>query len=269
MKPPLTSAKNPRVREVIKLRERRPRERAGRFIIEGFREITRAVASGLPIETLFVCPELFLGANEAPLIESARARSNAEVVAVSPHVFEKMAYRDRPEGLLAVAPQPEWTLARLAAPTRADPLYLVACAIEKPGNLGSLLRSADAAGCDGVIVCDRCTDPFNPNVVRASIGTLFTVPVAEGSGDEARAWLRARGVRVVATTPAAPASLWDTDLTGPIAIAVGSEQLGLDATWLEAADLRVRIPMRGNADSLNAAAAATVVLFEACRQRPR
>ena len=144
---------------------------------------------------------------------------------------------------------------------------IVAESIEKPGNLGTILRTADAAGVNAVIVCDRCTDIHNPNVVRASTGTLFAVPVVEAGGDEALAFLRGRGFKILAATPHTPNLHSDVDLTGNVAIAVGTEQYGLTAKWMDAADLRVRIPMLGLADSLNVAAATTILLFEAVRQR--
>jgi RNA methyltransferase, TrmH family len=144
---------------------------------------------------------------------------------------------------------------------------LVAEAIEKPGNLGTMLRTADAVGCDAVIVADPTTDAFNPNVVRASTGTLFTVPLAVSSTPELLTWLRGRSVAVAATTPDTDVLLWDADLTGPVAVVVGAEQYGLSPAWLEQADLRIRIPMAGRADSLNAAMASGIVLYEAIRQR--
>ena len=149
---------------------------------------------------------------------------------------------------------------------KTDPFLVIAESIEKPGNLGTILRSADAAGVDGVIVCDRCTDIYNPNVVRSSVGTLFTVPVIEASSTETIHYLRAQGIQIVAATPSAQKSFTETALTGPIAIAVGTEQLGLSQTWMQAADLTVRIPMHGTADSLNVATATTLLLYEVVRQ---
>ena len=176
-----------------------------------------------------------------------------------------MAYRDRPEGLLALAPQVRRTLADLRVP--AQPLLLVAEAIEKPGNLGTILRSADAAGVHAVIVCDRCTDVNNPNVVRASLGALFSVPVAEAGSPETLAWLRARGIQVLAATPHADREYTDADLVRGVAIVVGAEQYGLSSLWRQQADVQVKIPMLGQSDSLNVAAATTILLYEAVRQR--
>jgi RNA methyltransferase, TrmH family len=275
----ITSLKNPRAQDAVKLRERRHRDRSGRFLIEGYRELRRAVDAHMAMNEIYSCPDLYLGINEPQLLRDAVAHCGAEIIEVSAQVFAKMAYRERPEGLLAISPLPDWSLASLDQRSRArrversmpselvDPLYVVAVGIEKPGNLGTMLRTADAVGADGVIVCDRCTDVFNPNVVRASTGTLFTVPIAEATTDELILWLRERSIRAVATTPDTQLLHSDADLHGPLAVLVGTEQLGLSDEWLAASDLKVRIPMLGTADSLNAAIATAVVLYEAIRQR--
>ena len=179
--------------------------------------------------------------------------------------FRKVSYRDRPEGLLAEARQFDTGLETLDL--SRGPLLLVVESIEKPGNLGTMLRTADAAGCRAVIVCDPTTDPFNPNVVRASLGTIFTVPIAVCSSDDAIDALHEAGVRTVATTPDTDTLLYDLDLTGGVALVIGSEQYGLTDRWLDAADARARIPMAGSADSLNAAMAGAGTVFEAGRQR--
>lgn len=260
----ITSAQNPRVKEVIKLRKRPYRDQAGLFLIEGYREIKRALDNNLRLTTLYYCRGLFLGENEDELISRCR-KAGGELVECSEPVFSKMAYRERPDGLLAISLQIRRTLKDLKLPE--NPLLLVAEAIEKPGNLGTLLRSADAAGVHGVIVCDRCTDVFNPNVVRASIGTLFAVPVVEASTKETFAWLHEHKIQIVAGSPEATTSYTDVDLTSGIAVVVGSEQYGLESIWRQEADLRVSIPMFGQVDSLNVATAATILLFEAVRQR--
>ncbi len=261
---PVTSPQNPRIKALVRLRRRRERDRTGTFLVEGFRELTRAIEAGVGITTVYTCPDLYLGSNEEALVDLAGS-AGAEVVEVAEPAFRKASYRDRPEGLLAVASQFDHSLGALDPPP--EPLVLVVEAIEKPGNLGTMLRTADAAGVSAVIVCDPATDPFNPNVVRASIGTLFTVPLAVSPTKEAVEWLLARSIRTVATTPDTSLVYSAADLTGGVAVVVGSEQYGLSDRWLSAADVRVRIPMRGRADSLNAAMAAGVVLFEAVRQR--
>lgn len=260
----VTSLKNPRVKHAVRLRDRRDRDREGLMIIEGYRPLLRAVENGYPVQEVFFCEELFQGGNEEALIERL-AEAGAERVPVSAAVLSKMAYRDRPEGLVAVAPQRRRHIAELDLPD--TPFLLVAEAIEKPGNLGTMLRSADAAGVDALILCDRCTDLFNPNVVRASIGTLFTVPVAEGTSDEVLRWLRDKGIALLAATPHTDSVYTEVDLTGPVAITVGTEQYGLSDRWMAQADLKVKIPMFGQADSLNVATATTLFLFEAVRQR--
>ncbi len=260
----IESLQNPKVKYVVHLRDRRDRDREGKFLIEGFRETQRALACGWKIETLFVCPERFLGSSEHLLIDQARAQG-AVILECAPAVFDKISYRDRPDGLLAVAPQRRLTLEDL--PKKAAPLWVVAEAIEKPGNLGTILRSADAVGADGVLVCDPQTDLYNPNVVRASVGTLFSVPTVTCKSLEALSWLRKQGVRIVAATPHAQNEHTQVDLTGPIAIAFGTEQLGLSPIWMQEADLPVKLPMKGLADSLNVAMAATVLLYEVLRQR--
>jgi TrmH family RNA methyltransferase len=257
----LTSAQNPKIKQLVRLKEKRERDGTRLFLIEGYREIERAVKGGVEFQALFTCEKLFLGTNEQSLIDKV----DAKTFSLPAHLFEKISYRDRPDGLIAIAHQMEKTLADL--PVEKRPLYIVAEAIEKPGNLGTILRSADGVGASGVIVCDRCTDIYNPNVVRASVGTLFTMPVVEASAVETLKWLKERGVLIVAATPAANALFTEADLTQPLAIAVGTEQLGLSKVWMEAADLQVKIPMCGAADSLNVAMATTLLVYEAYRQR--
>jgi TrmH family RNA methyltransferase len=264
----ITSLQNPRIKQLVKLRDRRARDEAGVFLIEGYREIRRALEKHITLSELYYSPDWFLGENEPALIEAAD-QAGAKLFELTKATFAKVAYRERPDGLLAVAPQWKRSLAELErkGEGRAPPFYLVVEAIEKPGNLGTILRSADAAGCDAVIVCDPVTDLFNPNVVRASTGALFSMPCIVASGAEVMAGLRAQGIRIVATTPSAEALYTNVSLTGPLAIVMGSEQYGLSEFWLKGADLGVRIPMAGQADSLNVAMAALITLFEAVRQR--
>jgi TrmH family RNA methyltransferase len=277
------------VKQLVKLRDRRPRDEAGVFLVEGYREIRRALEKNVALQEIYFAPEWFLGENEPALIEQARA-AGAQTFELTKDAFAKVAYRERPDGLLAVAPQWRTTLADLdeivgrgrrtpplempANPAgfgdpalQRAPFLLVVEGIEKPGNLGTILRSADAAGCDAVIVCDPVTDIFNPNVVRASTGVLFSVPLVVEESARVLAWLREKGVRTVATTPAADKIYSDADLCGPLAVVMGSEQYGLSEFWLKNADLPVRIPMAGQADSLNVAMATIITLFEAVRQR--
>ncbi|MEI8125802.1 MAG: RNA methyltransferase [Parachlamydiaceae bacterium] len=266
----LSSLQNPRVKQLVKLRDRADRDHSGLFLIEGYRELLRAVDAGRRIETLYICPEFFLGSNENSLIQRIKSKGTP-VFSCSESVFTKISYRDRPDGLVAVAPQHHLSLLHLdeLLIDKKSPFLVVAEAIEKPGNLGTILRSSDAVGLDALIVCDRCTDVHNPNVVRASVGTLFTVPVAETNGLETIRWLKSKNIAIVAATPSAQMEFTKVDLTGPIAIAVGTEQLGLSPLWMTEADIQVKIPMCGVADSLNVAMATTLLLYEALRQRKR
>jgi len=262
----ITSLQNPRLKRLVRLRDRRPRDEERAFLVEGYREVRRALERGVALDEVYFSREWFLGGNEPALLEQAGA-AGARLYEVSKEAFAKVAYRERPDGILAVAPQ--WTRTLADLKLSAAPFILVVEAIEKPGNLGTILRSADAAGCDAVIVCDPVTDLFNPNVVRASTGVLFSVPCVVEESPKVLAWLKGHGVRTVATTPAAGALYSSSDLTGPIAIIMGSEQYGLSEFWLKNSDLPVRIPMAGQADSLNVAMAALITLFEAVRQRGR
>jgi TrmH family RNA methyltransferase len=218
----------------------------------------------MAFDTCYFAPSLFLGENERPLIERVGA-AGAEVVEVEEHVLRAATYRDRPEGILVVAKIRDHPLTAL--PVVENGLYVVAESIEKPGNLGSLLRSADAAGVDGMILCDKRTDLYNPNTITASTGALFSVPIADCSSEDAFAWLSDNKIATIAATPEAEKIYYDTDLTIGIAIVVGAEQYGLSDFWKTRADINVKIPMLGYIDSLNVATAATVALFEAARQR--
>jgi TrmH family RNA methyltransferase len=262
----ITSLQNPRLKRLVRLRDRRSRDEEHAFLVEGYREVRRALERKVALEELYFSRDWFLGENEPALLATAEA-AGTKLFELSKDAFAKIAYRERPDGILAVAPQWRRTLAELTL--AANPFVLVVEAIEKPGNLGTILRSADAAGCDAVIVCDPVTDLFNPNVVRASTGVLFSVPCVVEESPAVLAWLRGRGMKTVATTPAATEVYSDCDLSGPLAVVMGSEQYGLSEFWLKNADLPVRIPMAGQADSLNVAMAALVTLFEAVRQRSR
>ena len=259
----ITSVQNPRIKQASRLRARRHRDREGLMLVEGADELLLALAGGARPQVVFYCREL----SPRPLddVLARSEKSGAELVEVSPAVFEKLAYRENPDGTVAVLPAARRRLDDLAP--GQGPLLLVAEAVEKPGNLGALLRSADACAVSGVIVCDPTTDLNNPNVVRSSRGTLFTVPLAEASSPEAIAWLRARQIAIVAATPQASRVYIEADLRGPVAIAVGAEDDGLSPAWLGQADQMVRIPMLGRVNSLNVSTAATLLLYEALRQR--
>ncbi len=260
----ISSAQNPRIKQIVKLRQRAHREDEGLIIVEGRVELKRALDNAIRPTTLFFSPELIRGQEDLTLIRRC-TELGAEMFRCGESVFRKIAYGERDDGILIVARRPNRTLADL--PPAREPLFLVADSIEKPGNLGAILRSADAAGADAVIVCDRCTDIYNPNSVRASLGTVFSVPVIEASSEETLQWLRRNKIQILAATPSAQTSYTDADLRPGTAILVGGEHAGLSDFWMSKADIRLRIPMRGQADSLNVAASATILLFEAARQR--
>lgn len=260
----ITSPHNPRLKTVLKLRERKHRDQAGLMLVEGDEEFSLASASGARLQMVFFCPALIRTTDVDERVQALEAQ-NIEVVEVTATIFTKLAYRENPDGWLAVASIPRHSLTdwRLSQ----TPLVLVAEAVEKPGNLGALLRSADAAGVEGVLVCDRRTDVYNPNVVRASKGTVFSVPVVECESSAALDWLQGKGLAIVAATPQATTLYTQADFRGPLAIAVGTEKEGLSPLWLDHASLAVRIPMLGQVNSLNVATAATLLLYEAVRQR--
>ena len=259
----ISSLQNPRIKNLVKLRDRRPRDEQGVFIAEGYRALSRALEKDVVPNECYYSPDWFLGSNEEELLQKA-ADQGARLFELSKQAFAKVAYRDRPEGLLGVIEQ--WSHSLESINLGNPPFLLVVEAIEKPGNLGTILRSADAAGVDAVICCDSVTDLFNPNAVRSSTGVLFSMPTVMTSTTEAIEWLESKGIRSVATTPHADQIYTDLNLSGPLAIVMGSEQFGLSETWLDACDEKALIPMAGQADSLNVAMATLITLFEATRQ---
>ncbi len=262
--PQITSAQNPRVKRAVRLRDARQRRSQRRLLIDGVREIGRAIAAGVVLQEVFVCPALCGGEHAAALLERLRP-TGAEWFEVAESVFTKLAFGQRSEGVVAVAEPPCTSLGAVRLP--AKPLVAVLEAIEKPGNVGAVLRSADGAGVDAVVVADPRTDLFNPNAVRASLGTLFTLSVAEASGPEALAWLRERGLHVVAARVDGSVPYTEVDYRRPTALVLGNEAAGLSSLWQAPDVTAVRLPMLGVADSLNVSAAAAVLLYEARRQR--
>lgn len=270
----ITSPQNLRVKRIIKLNDRRARDEARQTVVEGVREVRLALGRGVvPVEA-WLCPELIEGAEAetaAAHLRAIAATGMSELFLVSPEVFAKMAYRGESGGLLLVIAYRPLGLDDLQF--RDAPFLVVVEEAEKPGNLGAILRTADAAGADAVVVPTpaggKGTDLHNPNVIRASLGACFTVPTVATGNDEAIRWLKQRGIAIVAATPAAEVLYTDADLTGPVAVAVGSEAWGLSDTWLAAADRRVRIPMAGEVDSLNLSASAALLMYEVVRQRAK
>ncbi|WP_392543907.1 TrmH family RNA methyltransferase [Oryzobacter telluris] len=261
----VTSASNPRLKSVVALRRRRVRETEGRTVVEGYEELELALDAGVVPETVLHCPELMLDPDRQSALVSRARDLGAGTLRLSRAAFEKVAYREGPDGFLAVVPVAGVALADLHLPP--DPLVLVCEGIEKPGNLGAMLRTADAAGVAAVIAADPLTDWGNPNIVRSSKGTVFSVPVASAPLEDVLTWLRDNGIRLVATTPDTDDLHTSVTYGGGVAIAVGTEKDGLTDRALKAADERVRIPMAGTVNSLNAATAAAVVVYEAVRQR--
>jgi TrmH family RNA methyltransferase len=268
----ITSPQNSHIKGVIKLNDRRARDEARRTVVEGVREARMALGRGVVPAEIYICPELIDGAEAettarhlTTLIQSGMS----EGFYVTPEVFAKMAYRGESGGLLLVIAYRPVRLDDLQF--RGAPFLVVVEEAEKPGNLGAILRTADAAGVDAVIVPTppnrKGTDFHNPNVIRASLGAYFTVPVVAPNNDAAIAWLRARGIAIVAATPAAETLYTAADLTGSVAVVVGSEAWGLSEAWLAAADRPVRIPMAGAVDSLNLSASAALLMYEVVRQR--
>lgn len=253
----ITSLQNAKIKYIVKLREdKRQRLRDQMMLVEGFDELTLALRSGLKPESLLTAPEL---------VSRSIDVANAEITTVTRAVFEKISYRDNPDGWLGIFPIPKHTLGDLIL--SASPLVIVAESVEKPGNLGAILRTADAAHVDALLVCDPRVDLWNPNVIRASRGAVFTVPTVEIDSSTALAWLKSKGMRVLAATPAANELYTDVDMKGPIAITVGTEDTGLTDFWMKNADVKVKIPMLGQVNSLNVSIATALFTYEAVRQR--
>jgi len=259
----ITSLQNSTIKDVVRLRTRRGREAGECIIVEGEREVARARAQGVVLRRVFFCSDL--ASESGREVAKDLKLAGVELLECTAPVFEKMAYREGPDGLLALAVPPVWTLDRLSL--SVCPLILVAEGIEKPGNLGALLRSADAVNADAVLVCDSVTDLFNPNVIRASTGTLFSRPVVQTSSGKAAAWLKEHTIQIAAALPEANEIYHEADLTGPVALVLGAEHDGVSTIWRDAADIRLSIPMCGQADSLNVSAAGVLLLYEALRQR--
>ena len=260
----ITSRQNPRVKEAVRLRDGRARQREGHFLIDGAREIIRAVEAGICCREAFFCDDLLQSTDSRAAVAAVRS-AGAEMLDVSPEVFEKLSFGDRADGIVVVAEVPVRRLEDLQLP--AEPLVAVLERVEKPGNVGAVLRSADAAGVDAVIVADGRTDLFNPNTIRASLGTVFRENVCEATSAETIAWLGRQRLTIFAARPDAQFLYTEIDLRGGVAIVLGSEAAGLSEAWRTANVQAVRLPMHGRADSLNVSTAATVLFYEALRQR--
>jgi TrmH family RNA methyltransferase len=261
----ITSTANGRVKELVRLRNRRERDRRGLTIVEEPLVIARALAAGHPLVEAWYCP-----GQEAPATAELRREITAggtPAVEVAPPVMDRIAYRERSSGLLVLAEQTSADLDGWAPPAAGPALYVVLEAVEKPGNLGAVQRIADGAGAHGLIVCDGGTDLHNPNVLRASRGACFALPTVLADVEQAAGWLERNGVATVATSPDARTAWYDCDLAGPVAVVLGAEDRGLSRAWLDRADRTAALPMAGTGDSLNVAATAAILLYEAVRQR--
>lgn len=268
----ISSLQNGRIKQVIKLRQRRHRDAAQLTVVEGVREVQQALAQGIRPLHIFVCPEIDAPATAAVLAHAATsAAAETAVFEVTAAVYAKMAYRGDSGGVLMTVPYWAHTLTALPLAHVKRPLLAIIENVEKPGNLGAILRTADAAGVDGIIVCGddahHMTDIFNPNVIRASLGAIFTVPVAVATTSEVLAWLCQRQISRVAATPEGSVAYTAVDMTTATAIFTGSEAHGLSRAVLDAATAQVVIPMFGKVDSLNLSVSTALLLYEAVRQR--
>lgn len=262
--PTLASPSNPRIRSTARLRDRRERDASGLTLADGAREVRRALESGADVVEAFICEPLLAGEDARAALDNLE-RGRIPTTSTSETAFAKIAFGDRADGIVAVVRIPSMRLDDLRLPD--EPLVVVVEGVEKPGNLGAVLRSVDGAGADALIAASPRTDLMNPNAIRASAGTIFSVPIASAPTDEVIEWLRARSIRIVATLVDAEPLYTEADLTGGVALAFGSEADGLTDAWQRGDITAVRLPMRGIADSLNVSVTAAVVLYEARRQR--
>lgn len=253
----ITSLQNPRIKHIVKLRDdKKTRKQDGLMLVEGYDEIQLALAAGHRPQALLSAPEL---------VSRQISGDFPESITVNRAVFEKISYRDNPDGWMGIFPIPHTSLHELKLSEL--PLVIVAESIEKPGNLGAILRTADAANADALLLCDPRVDLWNPNVVRASRGTVFSVPVVESDNASAWEWLKTRKIRVLAATPSADELYFDVNMRQPVAIAVGTEDEGLTDFWMSKADVKVKIPMAGKINSLNVSVSTALIAYEAVRQR--
>lgn len=258
----ITSLQNPKIKNIVKLFKNKERHEQNLFIIEGARELTLALSAGYAIESVFVCPDLFVKTDYPDVLNSI---SENKLIEVSGAIFEKIAYREGSDGLLALARPKKHGLDNLKLSD--NPFIIILEAVEKPGNLGAILRTADAAQADAVIICDPATDLYNPNAIRSSVGCLFTVQTAVCTSHEALSYLNVNNIKSYAAELQASQWYQDTDFAQPCAIVMGTEADGLTSVWLKNADARIKIPMRGKIDSLNVSVSTAVLTFEAMRQR--
>ena len=256
----LSSTQNPKIKKLLALQQKSSlRRETGLFVVEGRREIQQCIDAGYEIDTLYI------RAKENEAVVPADLPADINACFISPHVYERIAYRESTEGVIAVVHTRSRTLEELSF--KGHPLLIVLERVEKPGNLGAIMRSADAAGADAVIVCDPLTDLFNPNLIRASLGAVFSVPCVVCTSEECIRYLKENHIRILTAQLQDSSLYYDTDMIAPTAIVMGTESTGLTTVWREAADAHIRIPMNGRLDSLNVSVSAAVLLYEAVRQR--
>lgn len=258
----ITSLQNPKIKNIVKLSKAKERKSQNLFLIEGARELSLALSAGYEVDSIFICPELFAKTDYPQVLKSI---AKSQLYEVTEAIFEKIAYREGSDGLLILAKPKEHSLAGLKL--SANPFLVILEAVEKPGNLGAILRTIDAAQADAIIVCDPATDIYNPNAVRSSVGCVFTVQTAVCTSQEALDYLHTRGIKSYAAELQASQWYQETDFTRPSAIVMGTEADGLTSFWLDNADYRIKIPMRGKIDSLNVSVSTAILTFEAMRQR--
>lgn len=260
----ITSTQNPRIKAVVSLQQKsQQRRRTGLFTVEGLRELGHCIGGGMNVTEVFACPQILGAEGTATLADMLPA--GVPVTEVSPAVYSRMAYREGTEGVVAVVRQRNLSLADL--PLEENPLIVVLESVEKPGNIGAILRSADAAGVDAVIICDPRSDLYNPNLIRSSVGAFFTVPCVECPSEECIAFLKERGISILTAQLQDSNLYYDTDMRRGTAIVMGTEATGLTDQWRRAADAHIRIPMLGRLDSLNVSVSAAILMYEAVRQR--
>ncbi len=258
----ITSVQNPKVKQLLALQQKSSlRRESGLFVVEGIRELEQCVNAGYEVDTIFCCRDILPSGKIPATLDNGRVRT----VCLNAPVYEKVAYREGTEGVIAEVRSRFMTLDNLELP--ANPLVVVLEAVEKPGNLGAVLRSADAAGADAVFVCDSLTDIYNPNLIRASLGAIFSVKVVCCSSQEAIDFLKNRGISILTAQLQDSELYYDTPMTAGTALVMGTESTGLTNVWRQAADAHIRIPMKGKLDSLNVSVSTAILLFEAVRQR--
>ena len=257
----ITSLQNPKIKLLLQLQQKSSeRRKAELFVVEGRRELMHCMEAGYEVDTVFWCPSVEVGTEPIPSLPEG-----VRLFEVSKDIYERVAYRGSTEGIIAEVRTRQQSLADLQL--GASPLVVVVERVEKPGNLGAILRSADAAGVDAVIVCDPLTDLYNPNLIRSSIGGIFSVPCVACTSEECIAFLKQRGIQILTAQLQDSHLYYDTDMRRPTAIVMGTEATGLTDQWREAADAHIRIPMLGRIDSLNVSVSAAILMFEAVRQR--